>query len=264
MTLIQVEGTQNFRDTGGTPLADGGVTRSGVLFRSEALSALTDEGIEQLATTDIGVIVDLRTDAERGMAPDRLPTSREFRVVEMPLLEGAITGMAKGVMTSADPETAKTAIAAALTQIPSLGDLYVSMLESGAGSFAEFARLVAASTDDEPTAVVVHCTAGKDRTGVAVALVLDAVGAERSAIVDDYAASAGHLAGPWADRMRAMVSGMGVPLTPQIDELLTGTPAEAIETALAWLDQQGGSAAYLRSGGLTDDELTALRERLTL
>lgn len=257
-----ITGLQNFRDTGGTPLTDGGTTRSGVLYRSEALSALTPVGLAQLAETDIGVIADFRTPVERGMAADLVPDSRPFRMVELPLLEGALTGMAQQAPVADDPEAAKAAIAAAVSQIPSLGDLYVSMLGQGAASFAELARLVAAATDDPPTAVLVHCTAGKDRTGVAVALMLDAVGAERASVVADYSSSAANLAGPWADRMRAMVEGMGVPLTPSVDTLLTGTPPEAIEQALAWVDARGGAAAYLQSGGLTDDELAALRARL--
>ena len=258
-----IPGLQNFRDTGGTPLRGGGTSRTGVLYRSEALSGLSAEGLDALSSTGIGVIADFRTEMERGMAPDVLPTARSFDVVELPLLEGAMTGLAQSALTASDPTTARAAIAAALAQLPSLGELYVSMLGGGAASFAHLAQLVAASTDDAPTAVLVHCTAGKDRTGVAVALVLDAVGADRDAVVADYSSSAGHLAGPWADRMRAMITGMGVPLTPAIDMLVTGTPPEAIEHALSWIDEQGGSAAYLRSGGLDDAELAALRARLT-
>ncbi|MDY0908733.1 tyrosine-protein phosphatase [Microbacterium sp. CFBP9034] len=257
-----IEGLQNFRDTGGTPLTGGGSTRSGVLYRSEALTALTPAGLSALASTDIGVIADFRTSAERGMAADRLPDTRAFRIVELPLLEGALTGAAQQAAAAPDPAAASAAIAAALAQLPGLGDLYVSMLGQGAASFAELARLVAAATDDPPTAVLVHCTAGKDRTGVAIALLLDAVGADRAAVVADYSSSAANLAGPWADRMRAMVTAMGVPLTPTVDELLTGTPAEAIEQALAWTDERGGAASYLQSGGLTDDELDGLRARL--
>ncbi|MCW3493533.1 tyrosine-protein phosphatase [Microbacterium sp. SSM24] len=257
-----IPGLQNFRDTGGTPLRDGGVTRERVLFRSEALTGLSAEALDALAASPIGVIADFRTDMERSMAPDVLPSDRPFDVVELPLLEGAMTGLAQSAVTASDPATAQAAIAAALAQLPSLGDLYISMLGGGAASFAELARLVAASNDDAPTAVLVHCTAGKDRTGVSVALLLDAVGADRAAVVADYSSSAGNLAGPWADRMRAMITGMGVPLTPAIDELVTGTPPEAIEQALAWIDDQGGSADYLRSGGLTELELAALRARL--
>ncbi|MET0734582.1 MAG: tyrosine-protein phosphatase [Microbacterium sp.] len=264
MTLA---GLQNFRDTGGTPLATGGETRPGVLYRSEALATLTAEGLDQLAATDIGVIADFRTELERSMAPDLLPESRPFRVVELPLLEGAMTGLATQAMQAMtardDPDAAAAAIQSAMAQLPALGDLYVSMLEHGAVSFAELARLVAAATVDPPTAVLVHCTAGKDRTGVSVALLLDAVGAERAAVVADYASSAANLAGPWADRMRAMITGIGMPLTPELDALITGTPASAMERALAWIDaEHGGTAAYLQSGGLTDDELAALRARL--
>jgi protein-tyrosine phosphatase len=261
--VITIDGLQNFRDTGGTPLTGGGATRAGVLYRSEALSGLTPAGLEQLAASDIGVIADFRTDLERAMAPDVLPASRAFQVIELPLLEGAMTGFAQSATQASDPDAARQAVTAALAQLPGLGDLYVSMLEHGAASFAEVARQVAAQpARDSPTAVLVHCTAGKDRTGVAVALVLDAVGAERSAVVADYAASAGNLAGAWADGMRAMIASLGVPLTPELDALVTATPPAAIEQALAWVDARGGSAAYLGAGGLTDAELAGLRARL--
>ena len=97
--------------------------------------------------------------------------------------------------------------------------------------------------------MLVHCTAGKDRTGVAIALLLDAVGAERDAVVADYAASEANLSGAWADSMFAMIDAMGVPRTPTLDELIAATPPAAIEEALAWVDREhGGSAAYLALG----------------
>ncbi len=112
--------------------------------------------------------------------------------------------------------------------------------------------------------MLVHCTAGKDRTGVAVALLLDAVGAERDAVIADYSASEANLAGAWAARMFAMIDAMGVPRTPELDALIAATPPAAIEEALAWVEREyGGSAAYLRAGGLTEHELGALRSRLT-
>ena len=237
-----------------------------MLYRSDALSGLTPEGLEQLAASDIGVIADFRTPQAKQMAPDRLPTSRPFRVVDLPLLEGAVSGLAQQAMQSVaqsgDAAGTTQALDAALAQIPSLGDLYVSMLENGASSFAELGRLVGAATTDPPTAVLVHCTAGKDRTGVSTALMLDAAGAERAAVVADYASSQEHLAGAWAEGMYAMVAKTGIPLTDSLRELISGTPAAAIEHAFAWIDAQGGSAAYLQSGGLTDGDLAALRRRL--
>ena len=263
-TASSLEGSFNFRDTGGVPLTSGGATRSGVLYRSDALSGLTPAGLEQVAATDIGVIVDFRTPMERMMAPDRLPPTRPYRVVELALLEGALTGLAQQAMQAGapggDPDAAAAAVGEALAQLPSLGALYVSMLTHGAEAFAELARLVATGE----VGVLVHCTAGKDRTGVAIALLLDGVGAERAAVVADYAASEANLSGAWADGMFAMVDAMGVPRTPTLDELIAATPPAAIEEALAWVDREhGGSAAYLRSGGLNEAELAALRRRLT-
>ncbi|BDV31684.1 tyrosine-protein phosphatase [Microbacterium terricola] len=256
-----LEGTHNFRDTGGMPLTGGGATRPGVLFRSDALGALTPAGLAALADTPIGVVVDFRTPAERAMAPDLLPDGRPFQVVELSILEGAMSGMAQDLMRSGATDPAL--LAQAMAHLPTLGELYVGMLQHGATAFAEVARLIAASTDDAPTAVLVHCTAGKDRTGVATALMLEAVGADRAAVVADYAASETNLAGPWADAMLATVERMGAPLTPGLRELVTGTPAAAIAHALAWIDaEHGGAEGYLRSGGLTDAELAALRARL--
>lgn len=265
MATASLDGSYNFRDTGGTALTTGGTTRSGVLYRSDALSELTPDGLEQLAATPIGVIVDFRTPMERAMAPDRLPSTRPFRVVELALLEGALSGLAQQAMQAdapgADPDAGLAAVSEALALLPRLGALYTSMLEHGASAFAEVARLVAS---DAPAAVLVHCTAGKDRTGVATALLLEAVGARRDAIVADYTESEANLSGAWADRMFAMIDAMGIPRTPPLDELLALTPAAAIEEALAWVDREhGGSANYLRSGGLTDGELAALRARLT-
>ncbi|MET0672242.1 MAG: tyrosine-protein phosphatase [Microbacterium pygmaeum] len=269
MTTSTLDGAYNFRDVGGMPLSTGGVTTSGILYRADALSGLTPEGLEQLAASDIGVIVDFRTSMERQMAPDRLPTARPFEVVELPLLEGAFAGAAQQAAQAAaagpdDAAPATDAIAAAVAQLPSLGEVYVSMLEHGADAFARVARLVAEATAEPPRAVIVHCSAGKDRTGVTIALILDAVGVERRAIVADYASSEANLAGAWADAMYAQVEKTGVPLTPAVKDLIAKTPADAIEHALAWVDEHaGGSVEYLRSGGLSDGELSALRARLT-
>ena len=257
-----LQGAVNFRDIGGIPMNDGGTTVAGVLYRSDALSALTPDDLEQLAAGDIDTIVDFRTPFEQQMAPDRLPASRSFRTVELPLMEGALTGLAQQAMQSAqqagDPDAAARAIADALQQLPTLAEVYEGMLEHAASAFAEAARTVANAVG----AVLLHCTAGKDRTGVAVALILDAVGARREAIIADYTASERNLAGPWADGMFATVAKMGVPLTPALTTFIAGSPPSAIEAALAFVDERGGSAAYLRSGGLTADELTALGARL--
>ncbi|MGX5696347.1 tyrosine-protein phosphatase [Agromyces soli] len=255
---MSIDGLYNFRDTGGMPVRGGGSTRNDVLFRSDALSALSPAGLDALAATQVGVIVDFRTPAERQSAPDLVPDSRPFSVVDLSILEGAVADSMQQLMKGGAPTAEQTAAA-----IPSLGELYTGMLQHGGSSFTQVARLIAASHDDAPTAVLVHCTAGKDRTGVATALMLDAVGVERDAVVADYAASQANLSGAWADGMLHMVASFGIPMTPELETLVTGTPPEAIETALGWVDaEHGGAAEYLGASGLTDDELSALRARL--
>ncbi|MFC4139704.1 MULTISPECIES: tyrosine-protein phosphatase [unclassified Microbacterium] len=250
-----IDGTYNSRDTGGMPLRDGGTTRSGVFYRTDALAGVTAAGLETLENSPIGAVVDFRTDVERAQAPDRLPAGRDIRVVQLSILEAALA-------MPADLTLDDAATKALLSRIPSLADLYRGMLQHSPSAFAEVARLIVNPPDAAHPAVLVHCTAGKDRTGVAVALLLDAIGVERAAIVADYVSSQANLAGEWADGMLARMTAMGVPALPAIVEVVTGTPPSAIEAAFTWLDERGGSAEYLLSGGLTPGELDGLRERL--
>ncbi len=260
-TPARLDGLVNFRDTGGTPIASGGHTRAGVLYRSDALANLSPAGREALEASPIGVVVDLRTPTERVASPNILPSTRPIRSVELPIRAGSMLDTL--VELGEGPALTPEQVLQATSTLPSPGDLYVMMLESSAADFAEVARLVALPDGDDHPGVLVHCTAGKDRTGVATALILDAVGAERERVVADYATTESNLAGPWADAMFAAVSSYGIPITPALGTLMAKSPREAIEQALAWVDAEfGGAAGYLASGGLTGEDLAALRERL--
>jgi protein-tyrosine phosphatase len=125
----------------------------------------------------------------------------------------------------------------------------------------EFAAGVRAIADDGRLPVLVHCAAGKDRTGLLVALVLESVGVARETVVADYALT-GALR---PDRVLAyahLFEGVGVDLADIA--LLFGAPAEAMATALDRLDAEFGSVAgYLtQAGGLEQDVLQALRANL--
>ncbi|MGP9582413.1 tyrosine-protein phosphatase [Brachybacterium sp. AOP35-5H-19] len=264
-------GAFNARDVGGLPLVGGGTVRAGVLLRSDALATLTDEGVALLER--VGCVVDLRTPQERAAAPNRLPSSGEIRVLERPLLEGAIAQMAEGSVAAmaqlseqagSSPEPSAELLEELRAQIPTLAALYTSMLAHGAAVFADCARTVAApgASGSPHGAVLLHCTAGKDRTGIAIALLLAAAGVEREAIIADYTRSQSELTGPWADRMLEGMRRAGIPPLPEIEQLMVSTPASAIEAALAEVDARGGAAAYLRSGGLSEEELALLRSRL--
>lgn len=255
-----IDGLRNFRDVGGLPVAGGGRARQGILFRGGALSGLSDQGLQELAASPIGVIVDLRTPRERQLAPDAIPTlpdgSQLIATVEHPLLEGSMGAVA-------GPDAGGTsALVSPTGDLPSLGDIYLLMLSHAAADFAAIATLIANPPNPQRPAVLVHCTAGKDRTGVAVAVLLDAIGVERSAIVADYTATQKELSGAWAEGILAMIPQLGIPVTPEIAEIATGAPAAAIERALAWVDDAGGARAYLAGGGLDADAFAKLREAM--
>jgi protein-tyrosine phosphatase len=270
-----IPGTSNARDLGGLPLVGGGAVRAGVLLRSDALADVDEDGAALLA--DVGTVIDLRTAQEREGAPDALPGPVGPRVLERPLLEGAVSRLAppaaggaeqmagaaaEGEGRQAAAEPAPEQLVALRAGIPTLAELYLSMLEHGAATFADCARAVAVPEDPQRPGVLIHCTAGKDRTGVAVALLLDAVGTRREAIVADYTRSQDELAGPWAERMLEGMRRAGIPPLPEIEQLACATPADAIEAVLEAVDARGGAAAYLREGGLSEQELTALRTNL--
>lgn len=269
-----IPGTFNARDLGGLPLVGGGTVRGGVLLRSDALAAAED-GAALLA--DVGTVIDLRTAQERDGAPDALPGPPGPRVLERPLLEGAVSQLAPQAAGGAEhmadaaaeggggraaPELGPEQVAALRARIPTLPELYLSMIEHGAATFADCARAVAAPEDPQRPGVLIHCTAGKDRTGVAVALLLDAVGARREAIIADYTRSQDELAGPWAERMLEGMRRAGIPPLPEIEQLACATPVAAIDAVLEAIDARGGAASYLREGGLSEEELTALRTKL--
>ena len=253
--------THNARGLGGLATSDGRTVADGVLFRSDSLSALTDEGIAALAELGIGTVVDLRTDGERARAADVLPGDGSITFIALPVLGGAMDEMVKQLLPSDGEHAALTAdqLTTLLDQVPTLAELYQSILASSARQFAELARAVIAAAGTDRPGVIFHCTAGKDRTGLAAAILLSIAGVPHDTIVADYTQTETNLAGPFADNLIALITGFGLPLTPRLEELATKSPAGAIGAALGWIaEHRGDAAGYLQSGGLTAEETVAL------
>lgn len=223
----------NFRDVGGLPAANG-ETRSGVLFRSGNLARIGDAGIERMRGLGIERIIDLRADDEvaRDVTPDTGIT-----VERIPLFLGSVASF--------------------FQEDQSLSDMYRAMISESADRVVAAVRSL---TQAKP--LLVHCTVGKDRTGVAVALTLAAAGVEEEAIIADYARTESMLP---PERNRNIVE-MLAPMYPDMKnliELTTLSPAPVMRGLLAELTQQyGAPVEYLRASGLTDDEIAALRKAL--
>lgn len=234
---LPVPGTYNFRDVGGLPAATGRV-RERVLFRSDGLHALGEAGRAALADLGVGTVIDLRDEYEAEYQPDDLD-GLDVEVLRLPVFEGSGASQRPGVIT--------------------LEALYERIVTQHAAVVVQAIREIAAS---DGQAVLVHCTAGKDRTGIVTALTLLAVGVDREDVVADYARTEANLAGEWLDGMVELMGRFGIADRPEVRMLLGGSPPEALEGVLERLERDHGSVRdYLLASGLSLDELARL-ERL--
>lgn len=230
-----VPGALNFRDVGGLA-AGAGRTRAGVLYRSGQLARLDDRGRRALTGLGLKRVIDLRDDAEIAGAPSRLE-SLGVRVQHVPLFLGSVESF--------------------FTEDLSLPELYRRILDDAAAGVVEVVRGI---VDDQP--VLVHCTVGKDRTGVTVALTLAAAGVDEDAVIADYARTEALL--PPA-RNRAVVGWLRAqhPESKHMEELVTRSPAPVMRDLLRDLSTRFGSpVGYLEAHGFTPNERRDLRRAL--
>lgn len=232
MTVLDIDGVTNVRDVGGMS-ATGGRIRSGVLLRSGQLSTATAAGAEMLRSR-VARIVDLRDGEEIAAEPSGIegPVT-----THLPLFLGSVRSF--------------------FESDTSLDDLYLQLIEESGDRLVAAIRVIAAG---EPT--LVHCTVGKDRTGVTVALALSAVGAHREAVIADYALTESQLPHERSRRITAYLTAQH-PEALHAVALATQSPAPVMRALLEAVDARWGSAAeYLRANGMTDAELAGLRAAL--
>jgi len=253
MPWIDLEGAVNVRDLGGLPTDDGGETAAGRLLRADNLQELSRSDVRRLVR-DLGLtlVVDLRSSAElasEGPAP--LDGVAGVRHLHHPVLPeaGSATDASDPLLTRADRDRSR------YPADPICGH-YLGYLEDRPDQVVGAVRSIAR---DEGV-VLVHCAAGKDRTGVVVALALAAAGVRPQAVVADYAAT--------GERIEAILNRLR--RSPTYARDIDNLPAEAHrarpETMVAFLEQMdsryGGVARWLTDHGLSAEELDLLRTKL--
>ena len=251
---LPLEGAPNFRDIGGYPAADGGTIRRGLLYRSGALAGLTDTDVDTLNTIGLAAILDLRNDAERRAAPTPETLAAASRVHSLPIGtgEGATPVPRPALLTVADA-TAEQAVAA-------IRDSYRRFTREHT---ARFAALFHVLLDGPATSTVIHCTAGKDRTGISVALVQLALGASRDTVIEDYCRTRDHLDLEWRERILLAMTGDPALVNRKVADVMFDAHPDYIGASLDEIHARHGSPrAYLRDVlDLDDRRIGQLRAR---
>ena len=236
---VPFAGALNFRDIGGYPAGDGGQTHWGVVYRSDSLHFLTPDDLPVFDALDIRAIYDLRRSAELA----RHPGPREHVHVELRHRDPLDPGESARLATRLDGERWL------------LAD-YRGMLADAATSFGElFSRL--ANPGRLPA--VIHCLGGKDRTGLAIALLLTALGVPRQAVLDDYQLTNDYRGVAHSSDVVELFVRSG--MAPEAAKGLLGAPRWVMARALDELDDtHAGIEDYLLGpGGMRPATLAALR-----
>jgi protein-tyrosine phosphatase len=228
----------NFRDVGGHTGHDGRTVRRGRLYRSDSLHRIDETDREAFTALGIRTVIDLRRPAE---------VQRDGRVP-------AYEGLTYRHIHPEHRDWAEIRYDPAQSLARYLADRYADLAETGTAGLAEAVGLIA---DSSNAPVVVHCVAGKDRTGIVCALTLAVLGVAEADIATDYALST---------EASARFSAWAAAITPAAEQLpppFLASPAEAMTLFLAELREGYGSVeGYLRHAGVTDAQLAALRDHL--
>jgi protein tyrosine/serine phosphatase len=230
----------NFRDLGGRPGAGGRIVHYGRLYRSDSLHRLTDDEGEKLTALGIRTVLDLRRPHE---------VERDGRIPELP-------GVEYYNLHPVHREWNPGQYDARSGAHRYLADRYLDMAEEGIDGFGAALRLIA---DAQRAPLVMHCFAGKDRTGVLAALTLALLGVGEADITADYGASEAAQA-PISAQIRRDHPGNQLTAPPVH---FTVCPPQAMRIFLTELTNRYGSVpGYARAAGVNDLHIEALRAHL--
>lgn len=253
---IAFDGTSNLRDLGGYRAADGRTLRWGMLYRSDHLGRLSVRDLRYFGALELSTIVDFRCSSEKAEAPDRLPRGHAIRVVELPIFEhdeSAVAGSAfkARIMRGDVADIDATAV---------LIDAYQKLATTFTPVYRQFLAEVRAARG---APLLFHCSSGKDRTGLATAIILRLLGVPEEVILADYLRSKDYSLAAHRHAFLLVRLLQGPAIVAMVRTLL-GVEAAYLQAAFAAIDATYGSfAAYARDGlGLCERDIAWLRDTL--
>jgi len=171
---LGMQGTPNFRDFGGYPTVDGRWVKWGFLFRSGQLSSLSDQDIELLSSLQLDLVCDFRRQEEQASDPSRLPINNPPRLASLPIIPGSNSRFfEQAAGHGGDPQA----------MFDFMLEINRDFVEAQTATYARMFREILQVDDAR---FLVHCAAGKDRTGFAAAIILLALGVSRDVVMRDY------------------------------------------------------------------------------
>jgi protein-tyrosine phosphatase len=241
---VELAGCTNLRDIGGYRGDGGRRVRFGQVFRAAALGSLTDDDLPVLDALHLRTVADLRGVEESGRAPSRLPRPRPGpEVIALPV-EPTVGASLRDILA--------TGRATGEDVLSLLGQAYLAYATEKLPRFRALLELVA-----EPARrpILFHCSAGKDRTGFAAAILLLALGVEREAVIEDYLAT-----NRFWRREHALPDGT----PPEVAEALNRAHAHLLEAALekAMTGYRGVEDFFAGAMGFGPARLAGLRDAL--
>ena len=259
---IDLEGLANLRDVGGMPTSDGGEIATGRLLRSDNLQGLTPADVDRLLDLGLTDVVDLRSEYEvESEGPGPLSGHPEVHIHQHSLFREWREGIGEDkpdVRPDAVPDEALpwVDLTPTVTAENPVASIYLSYLADRPDSVLASLRHIG----EADGATLVHCAAGKDRTGTIVAMALSVAGADRDAIIADYAAS--------TERMEAILERLLGTRTyaENLRDRPMSSHATYPETMQVFLDfvdsEYGGAGPLLGRMGWTDADSARLKAKL--
>ncbi|WEV73903.1 tyrosine-protein phosphatase [Bifidobacterium sp. ESL0798] len=244
---VEIDGVPNSRGIGGYPTADGHKLRGGLFFRTAGLNFLGEHGIADLHRLNVKEVVDLRDPLEIEQWPYTLPD--DIHVDRVPLLKTTMTenGGMKNVAKGID-----------------MAEMYHDIVF---GSAEQIVLILRKLLKDDGHPMLIHCTAGKDRTGITAGILMSLLGVSDDMVVSCYAQSGANLGDAFK---KAVLSGLtsdekGVGQITAAQTAMLASPPELMRGVLVGIKSEYGDVEqYCLQNGMSADEVAGLRALFVL